>query len=175
MQVPQVTEEAALAVVEHYPTPFLLAQAYYVLVRPLPSSFPFVFISLRSSTVYHKKNTNTFLLITQNCIYNAVGWWHPCPGGDVEKRDRGGKCRSKPKYLQAFLWRWMEYSEIVSGWHNWLLCHRGGDLVSVFCVQFASALSYMFTCKAFVFWSKWCKRTLSFRVCNVASRYQDKS
>jgi hypothetical protein len=74
MQVPQVTEEAALAVVEHYPSPFLLAQAYYVLVRPLPSSFPFVFISLRSSTVYHKKNTNTFLLITQNCIYNAVGW-----------------------------------------------------------------------------------------------------
>jgi hypothetical protein len=75
MQVPQVTEEAALAVVEHYPTPFLLAQAYYVLVRPLPSFFPFVSIFLCIPVLYiTKKNTNTFLLITQNCIYNAVGW-----------------------------------------------------------------------------------------------------
>ncbi|RCV29026.1 hypothetical protein SETIT_5G450200v2 [Setaria italica] len=37
MQVPQVTEEAALAVIEHYPTPFLLAQAYYILDGDTPT------------------------------------------------------------------------------------------------------------------------------------------
>jgi len=37
MQVPQVTEEAALAVIELYPTPFFLAQAYSTLVGPICS------------------------------------------------------------------------------------------------------------------------------------------
>ena len=54
MQVPKVTEEAAQAVVELYPTPFLLAKAYSILVSPLPTNVLFPFIQV--TIVTHVQN-----------------------------------------------------------------------------------------------------------------------
>lgn len=45
MQVPQVTEEAALAVIDLYPTLFSLSRAYSMLVGPLFLSTFTMFIS----------------------------------------------------------------------------------------------------------------------------------
>lgn len=62
IQVPQVTEEAAQAVVELYPTLFLLAKAYSVLVSPLPTKFV-VFIYTGHIVTY----------VQDKCL-----WYIPC-------------------------------------------------------------------------------------------------
>ena len=73
MQVPQVTEEAALAVIELYPTPFFLAQAYSTLVGPLCS---FSLFSFTIRTVTHTKNKSlihctTFLILCVPVLFIA--------------------------------------------------------------------------------------------------------
>lgn len=69
MQVPQVTEEAAQAVVELYPTPLLLAKAYSILVSPLPSFFCFR-LNIQVTTVPHVRNKFHALCVAvlQYCV-----------------------------------------------------------------------------------------------------------
>lgn len=64
-QVPQVTEEAAQAVIELYPTPFFLAKAYSLHVGPLPTGYP--------------RTQATIVTRAQNmCVLYSMSFMFPC-------------------------------------------------------------------------------------------------
>ena len=65
-QVPQVTEEAALAVTSLYPTLLSLAKAYTMLVTPLFLSTYTKFFTYRTYTMFFTYTTYTILLTHWN-------------------------------------------------------------------------------------------------------------
>jgi hypothetical protein len=101
LQVPQVTEEAALAIIQLYPTLISLARAYSKLVSPLILVLLFSFTCETCVCTQNNIGSNIphpwwpnylkikikiapMFSLTEFYLYNVEsGWRYPFPGGDV--------------------------------------------------------------------------------------------